>query len=262
MVRGWFRPSQRPGGLPESTRNARRGEYKSWEPLGRLLLPKMHQQVDEVLKARKEAARDSPQPQSTTQTQSDIGEQGQLTAQPNQSSTTANDDNTAEREVEAQSQRYSSEESGRDADSVTGGRAGLDVHSRHLASRPASRRGNSRENNNGGTDEGDNSNHSVAAAHPESREQPNRQNTPPPGTNSRPDHAPFEQVQAAYYEEPLPIYTRYPEPTQRLRQTDALDSTRIFCANCEPQAQVSRSSLLSDYLCGTCWVDFILWRSN
>lgn len=278
MVLGWLRPSRGRPSLPESTQHARRGEYDAWEPLGRLLLPKMHQQADEILKARKEATRNPPPPQSTMQTQSDISEQVRLTAQPDQSSTTVNNDIITGRDSQDQSQGYSSEVSGPVSDPVTGGGAGLDAHSRHAASRPASSRDNSREHSNGGTDGGaenatptngarksvdedDNSGHG-AVAHPENREQPNRQNTPPPSTNNPSAHAPVEQTIAAYYEEPLPIYTRYPEPIQRLPPADPLHSIRIFCANCDPQAQVSRHCLLSDYLCGTCWVDFVLWRSN
>ena len=265
MVRGLLRPGPSRPRLPESTENARRGEYDSREPLGRLMLPGMHNQVDGILEARRVARNLPAPPRPTVQTHGDSGEQDQPAAQPVQTRPSVIDDVVAGRDIQDRRQSHSDGPPDR----------GPEGHTRHSTSRSGSSCDNSRENNNGGaetttassgthnnTNEDDNSSDAVSLESAD-REQLNRQGGPSStNTNIAPVSAPDDQIVAAYYEETLPIYTRYPEPTLPLSPANVLHQTGVFCANYDPQAQISRTALLSDYLCGACWVHFVLWRSN
>lgn len=278
MVRGWLRPSQGRPRLPASTENIRRGEYDSWEPLGRLLLPEMHSKVDEILKSRKAAKSQPPPEQPPVPTEEANGRQVHPATNPAQSSAAVDDGVASGRDNEDRQQGPNHEASDPDPDPATASEAGADRHSHSAASRSEPISGNAGDNNNGGTNGGadittgssgthtdlieEDNRRTAEALSTHNRDQPNRQDVLSPNINRTDLDGGAEPIIAAHYEEPLPIYTRYPEPTWGFSPTNTLHQTSAFCANCDPRAQVSRTSLLSDYLCGACWADFILWRNN
>lgn len=199
-------------------------------------------------------------------------------AQPSLSNVAINDDIVGEHNSTDGQQAHSVRPPNPGPDSATTGGAASDSHPPSSASRPGSRRGNGSEYNNGSTNRGtgdpaacsgthnnaneDDNSRSAEPSQPSDGEQVNGQDAPSASIIIPHPSPPNERIIVAYYEEPLPVYTRYPDPTQGSPPANALQQTGIFCANCDPRAQLSRNSLLSDYLCGACWADFILWRNN
>lgn len=238
MVRGWLRTDPKRPRLPESSDNARRGEYDRWESLGRLMLPAMHKQVDEIFKTRWVARSLPAPPPPTIQTGGDSGRQDKPVQEPLQPSSAISDDVTARSDNDDRPQSHNAEASDR----------GSDGRPRHSASRSASTQDNSREVNSGGPENAT----AAAGTHHRTNEdhnsrncetvqsnglgQQNRQVTSFASTDIPSIDATDEQIVHAYYEEPLSLYTRYPEPSQGIPSAYALHQTRIFCANCDPQA--------------------------
>ena len=93
MVRGWTRPltGRKEPRLAQDYKGTKKGDYDHWEPLGRLLMPGLHRQVDEILKQRKaareerrEAGAEPTVPQEgEAEAEPTVPQEGEAEAEPN-----------------------------------------------------------------------------------------------------------------------------------------------------------------------------------
>lgn len=268
MVRGWLRPQRGPPGLPSSTQNAQRGEYDKWEPLGRLLLPDLHAKVDDMLTARKAAKKPfAPSPTAPPPAESEHAEQEPAASQAAGAGLPADSPSIARRGDQGAQHTDGGETASRQAntDAATNN-DGPSISLPLAAVRSTHGQDNDEAPGNGPPLA--NAPTTIASADASAASQPNhnqsqRHEAPLPQSGREHTNDPAaSQTIAAYFADPLPLYTRHPVPDWSSPPTYTPQPPEEFCANCDPRTQTSLASLLSDYLCSECWTAFVLWRSN
>jgi hypothetical protein len=226
MPRGWQRPSQ---GLPKPSRlhpdhdRKRRGEFKAWEPLGRLLCPEWHDWADRILAERSQRAKPRPSEEGTPTANDD---------RPDAADNVAHD--ASHQPDHAPSEReHGSEEGSTDPPTSQDGCAAVPPDEQPPAGR----------------------------AQPLSDERPATRS--PSLSNHGTFPAQDVHTAAMMYHAPQPPraspWEHINQPDSPACPEHAQERAEV-CATCDPAS--SPTTLRSDFMCHECWLKFTLWRDE